>query len=180
MTLTDPQLDCIGCQKVGKCCDFQPFIPNYMLGAMLSSGVRLPSPGEHHWQPLGLIPARSFRERHGKTPEGSRGPDLFCRFFDGGCRIYKFRPGECRNYFCEGMTDGHHKASADAFGFEASMAQSALEYLSFPIEVIHHQIDILNLKGDPPSADTVEMMNIYRLSWAWAGQHRPEEVQRFL
>ncbi len=180
MTLTDPQLDCAGCLKVGKCCDFQPFIPNYLVGAMLAAGVALPNVGEHHWQPLGLIPAGSFRERHSRTPEGLRGSDLFCSFFDGGCSIYKFRPGECRNYFCEGMTDGHHAASIKAFTIETSMAQSALEHLGFPIEAVHAQVDVLNLQGEPRPAVTAEMMAIYRGAWAWAGQHRSDEVQRFL
>jgi Fe-S-cluster containining protein len=171
----DPQLDCLGCKKTGKCCDFQPFIPNYLLGAILAAGNELPSAGEHHYQPLGLIPGRSFRERHAQNEV--HGTDLFCQFFiNGKCSIYKFRPSECRNYFCEGMTNVHHLRSRREFDFETRLAQLALRHLGFSDSFISNQIDILNIEAEPEAGDGIPL-ELYRSAFVWAGQKPASGVE---
>src|SRR5262249_39696023 len=126
--LTVPKVDCVGCSKPGKCCDFQPFLPNYLLRAMLEAGVDLPDAGEHHWQPIGLVPDKGYRERHGLAADGRRGAEFLCRFFvDRQCSIYQFRPAECRTYYCEGMTKWHHRKSEQGFETETKNAQLCLK-----------------------------------------------------
>jgi Fe-S-cluster containining protein len=169
------QLDCLGCKKPGKCCDFQPFIPNFLLGAMLHAGLDLPEAGEHSYQPIGLVPGRSFRERHAKTSE--RGSDLLCRFFkDNKCSVYQYRPSECRNYYCEGMTEIHRLRSQREFDFETKLAQLALRHLGFSDRYINLQIDILNAEVDPEPVESVPR-ELYRSAFAWAGQRPVKEVQ---
>jgi Fe-S-cluster containining protein len=164
----DPQLDCLGCKKNGKCCAFQPFIPNYLLGAILHAGGELPEAGEHHYQPLGLVPGRSFRERHGASTEN--GEDLWCSFFKNGqCSIYKFRPSECRNYFCEGMTEVHHLRSQREFDFETRLAQLALRHLGFSDSYVGQQVDVLNLEAEPESVGS-NLRELYRSTFEWAGR----------
>jgi len=181
LTIEDPKLDCLGCAKRGKCCDFQPFIPNYVLGRMLEAGVELPDAGEHHWQPIGLVPDLKYRERHALTPESQRGDDFLCRFFDRDtreCSVYEFRPSECRFYFCEGMTKAHEGRSERGFKAETQIAQLCLKYLEFSEKEIHRQIDVLNLEAAAHFFDFNEMSDLYRRAWAWAGQLAAADVEQ--
>lgn len=172
----DPQLDCLGCKKPGKCCDFQPFIPNFLLGAMLHLGMELPEAGEHSYQPIGLIPARSFRERH--AANAVHGADLMCRFFKNGkCSVYRLRPSECRNYFCEGMTDVHRLRSQREFDFETRLAQLALRHLGFSDGFIGRQVDVLNLEAEP-EIENHSLHDLYRSSFAWAGHQKVNTAER--
>jgi Fe-S-cluster containining protein len=142
---------------------------------MLEQGQILPVVAEHHWQPLGLIPARSYRERHQRTPPEQRGETLMCQFFSRstrGCSIYKYRPSECRSYFCEGMTPGHTKKAEDGFAVETQFAQRALLVQGFSYPEIHRQIDVLNFAVLPESQCPLEMMVLYRRAWASTKGHK--------
>jgi Fe-S-cluster containining protein len=97
-----------------KCCSFQPFIPNFALGALLkksreaneSEGLafstRLAAAGARgRLTPLGLIPqeieAENLRGRFGKDES------LRCTFFNSvtnDCSIWQHRPSICASYVC--------------------------------------------------------------------------------
>lgn len=161
-----------------KCCDFQPFVPNYLLGAVLAAGGELPEPGEHQYQPLGLIPGRAYRERHQQTPAELRNETFLCRFFDKAtrrCSIYRLRPSECRHYYCDGT--GDDAASVREFAMETELAQLFLLADGFAKASVDAQIDVLNLEGEFQACDLNEMREIYRRAWAWAGQGPIEDVR---
>lgn len=147
---------------------------------MLASGLKLPDVGEHHWQPIGLVPNQEYRERHAVTPESARGSEFLCRFFDSStrqCRAYEFRPSECRFYFCEGMSAVHVRRSERGFATEAELAQLCLKHLVFTEWEIHRQIDVLNLEARVQSFDTDEMLELYLKAWSRAGQLGASDVR---
>lgn len=177
-----PALDCVACAKKWKCCDFQPFVPNFALGAILEKNPAFALTGVHHWQPLGLVPSHEFRARHAATQPEAREPDLVCQFFDKRerrCGIWEFRPGECSNYFCEGMGAELTAASEAAFTIETVVAQRALFELGFAQAEVGEQIDLLNAPGSFRAYSEVELRSIYSESWRWARNLSADEVRRW-
>lgn len=98
-----------------KCCTYYPFIPNYLVGALLSEEL-----GE--WTAAINIIKKLIRDRRYTLPIGLCAPpgyqnlfrektlhdfgnreDLLCPFYKiqtGGCSIWKFRGHECATFFC--------------------------------------------------------------------------------
>jgi Fe-S-cluster containining protein len=98
-----------------KCCTFEPFLPNFTLGRMLSEGTLI---GTHDARladairkgcltPLGLLPASdpsSFGTSEGTSekPDFGRNLSARCSFLGerAQCTIWMHRPSVCRSYFC--------------------------------------------------------------------------------
>jgi Fe-S-cluster containining protein len=171
-------LDCAGCARRGKCCDFQPFVAGFLLGAILEEGGGLPAPSaSFHYQPLGMIASAEFRRRHARTPEAERGADLHCVFYDdahGRCSIWSRRPGECSTYLCTPATEGRARLSARAFAVETAVSQMALAMQGYSAAQIRAQVDFLNSPPDDglPEGNgargTDGMFALYRRTWHWA------------
>ncbi|MBX3022281.1 MAG: hypothetical protein KF799_11465 [Bdellovibrionales bacterium] len=179
-------LDCLGCRKPNKCCDFQPFVANFLLGAILERGGEIPVSTNIIFQPLGLIPSGEFRARHAAREEGRLGqePLLRCSFLsvEGRCTIWQERPGECSTYLCTPPTASRMARSEEAFALETAVSQMALAYLGFSSDQIAGQIDFLNAPehgwGPCPSQD--EMFALYRRAWNWARELSSDEVRAWL
>src|SRR6185312_8190070 len=91
-----PALDCAACTlalerpsfasrwRSYKCCTFQPFVANFLAGAMLEAGLEALAihPDKALRQPLGVIPTAGFRELYLTTPEDLRGKEHLCSYFD--------------------------------------------------------------------------------------------------
>lgn len=177
---TRPDLDCLTCTKEWKCCAFQPFVPNFLLGGFLAEGGDLYVQREM-LQPLGLVPTRAYRDRFEQTPESERGIEFLCTFYrqdTGRCGNWQHRPGECSTYFCrpDGFDVG--KYSSETFNIETAIAQMALSRLGFEGKRIAQQIDHLNdPEPHPARFEFSYLMEIYRRSWDWALVLRPEQVR---
>lgn len=173
-----PERDCVGCRQLGKCCDFQPFVANFLLGAWLELGHALPAPKEHFYSPLGLIPGESFRLRHARTEKSKRGEDLHCLFYQReSCAIWSLRPGECSLYFCDSEDPFRSQLSKKSFAFETRFAQMALEAQGFGLEAVHLMIDELNLERSSTSYPLEDVMGVYRRAWDWARQVKRDQVE---
>lgn len=170
-----PALDCVGCKKVSKCCDYQPFLPNFILGALIERGVKLHATTPQLWLPIGLVPPQRVREQRN-----------VCVFFNENrsCSIYQFRPAECSTYFCEGMSDSHKILSQRGFEIETSVVQMALAHLGYSARAIGEQVDRLN---DPQTAQesvahepNASLMDLYARAWTWARHLTQEEVRSWV
>lgn len=181
---TVPDLDCRSCAKRWKCCDFQPFWANFLIGAHIESDADLMFDSAHHWQPLGLIPDHGFREKHARTPPEQKDQDQVCLFFNPTqrqCQIWNTRPGECSNYFCEGMGEELQIASKQAFDLETIVAQKALIELGFTYTQVSEQVDLLNEPGRIfPAYAPNQLSDIYRQCWRWARNLTANEVREWL
>lgn len=188
-------LDCAGCSKVAKCCDFQPFVANFLVGAMLEhepdvmarllGDVRCQTAAQADGKaflflPVGMIPSPAYRARRDTTPEAERGEEFLCAFYDRvtrGCSVWPDRPGECSTYLCTAPNEARAQLSERSFQIEAGVAQMALAELGYSPEQISQQIDFLNQAeqslGQPP---VEEMFALYRKAWAWARSLEREDV----
>lgn len=178
-SVAGPKLDCHSCAKVVKCCDFQPFVANFLLGGLLERGVPVNfSSSDHYFIPLGLVAGAAYRSRHSGTPPETRGHEFACHFFSKqarNCEIWEFRPGECSTYFCEGRRPEFDKLSESSFNFESNLAQEFLFAENFSQQEVHFQVDLLNGEGVPPIKYPA-LEELYRRAWRWARQSAKKEV----
>ena len=182
-TVETAALDCHNCTRPAKCCDFQPFVANFLLGALLAKGQALPPSGAHfHYTPLGLVPSRHYRDRHAQVAESARGEDLLCAFFDRQlrhCSIWNERPGECSTYLCVTPTAARQNLSERSFALEAGLSQMALAYQGYSGAEISQALEALN-QPPPDLVDSVEAFALYLRTWDWAQKLTPDDVVAFL
>lgn len=179
------QLNCLACEKQLKCCDFQPFVANFLLGAMISRGLKLPEPTTHFgYHPIGLVATKHFRELHEKTPEEDRGEDFLCTFFDKvsrQCTVWNERPGECSTYLCSPLTEQRRRLSQQSFEFEVALSQMALARQGFSKRELSGQVDAVNAvensldQAGPPSRHDV--IETYQRAWSWVKDLKDFELE---
>lgn len=160
-----PQVDCRVCARAVKCCDFQPFVANFLLGAWLQDREELPQVRHAYWHPLGLIPARAYRENPDREP---------CSFYSSGaCTIYAFRPGECGAYFCDGIS--REAFATRVFDDEVAIAQMALVEFGLSGREIGAQVDLLNAGAEENA--TGDLLLMYKAAWNWSQTITPETLK---
>jgi hypothetical protein len=97
-----------------KCCAFQPHLPNYLAGMILSNFDASMAVGRAELEqriarrvgvsPRWAGPGGVFGLLYRSTPNVfGRAPGLRCHFLSptGGCGIWKYRPGVCATWFCK-------------------------------------------------------------------------------
>lgn len=140
-----------------KCCTFQPMLPNYLIGELLSAG---PSPQlleqlQTHGEalPLALLPSAEYRNRFNGREKADFGQrkDLLCGYYDPerqNCSIWRSRGSVCTTFFCmsdlgpQGMTFWrllgdylHH--------VEMCLSEEAMVHLDFSPRQVSEQLDVL-------------------------------------
>lgn len=98
-----------------KCCTYFPSLPNYLVGAILSTAPK-DAPSRIILQkliqqrqgvsPAGIFPPRALNALYERAREMAfgRSEALLCPFFDiqrGLCNIWQFRDAVCSTYFCK-------------------------------------------------------------------------------
>lgn len=179
-------MDCRGCQKLTKCCAFQPFVPNFLLGGLLENENRF-SLAQHKnlsFQPLGAMATVNYRAQHLDTKDRESEVSLLCSFYkNGGCSIWNFRPGECSTYFCDsGMkTEPRQGLARKAFDVEVAVAQMALVELGFSPRQISSQVDACNGAGDlAQNYSDDRLISMYKQAWNWSKSLTSDQVQSWL
>jgi hypothetical protein len=171
--LRAPRLDCGACARPAKCCAFQPFVPNFLLGGWLSGEERLPEIKNVYFAPVGAIALPEYRAKH----TGEAGIDMLCGFYDRGrCRLWKFRPAECSSYFC---TEPRTSLRDQGFAAEMAVAQMALAELGLSGREIGEQVDLVN-GGAVKNYPGPEMLIMYKKAWSWSQTLKPETVQSWI
>lgn len=102
-------------QKNLKCCTFDPWVPNFVVGAMLKDPslseigrgallgkIRDPECG----LPIGVRASTSFQRRHLRKKENEFGnrEDWLCPYYDrqqNQCGIWNYRGNVCISFFCQ-------------------------------------------------------------------------------
>ncbi len=164
---------CQTCSKPSKCCDYQPFVPNFAIGALIQEGLWPSVVSQHHLTPLGLIPSKAFREKR----EG------VCGFFGskGECLIWKYRPAECSSFTCG--SENYASFSNELFSLEMGLAQMGLVFAGFDNAEISKWVDFYNDPHDgvvesPTSIENLQA--VYHKTWAWAKTLEREQVAKWL
>jgi Fe-S-cluster containining protein len=193
-----PKLDCQSCSRAEraipkqekerwqkwKCCTFQPFAPNYLLGSMLESRS-LPKNSHAEFTPLGLCPTPDYRTNFLTKRDEERGEEQICSFYDRQNRVctqWRNRPSECSTYFCV-ENQFYRDRSQDLFDWEIAVAQMAMVEHGFtPREVelaIKGMDSSVNLKPDWGNYSG-RSEEFYRACWQWAKNRKPQEVLSWL
>lgn len=175
VSLRAPQLDCAGCLKPAKCCAFQPFVPNFLIGAWLERSDALPGIANVHFHPVGAVACPDYRKRHEAVTSagGEPGADFLCGFFDRerrSCSIWSVRPGECSTYFCDDLRLSEDRQALRnlSFNLEMSVAQMALVELGFAPKEISEQVDLVNGASFAKIYPGQEILLMYKKSWEWS------------
>lgn len=206
-TLKETRADCGNCNQARgvtaiykeglKCCTFFPFVPNFLLGAILDSSL----PGrtriadaitgtvemkEANFLPLGLMPSITYQRRfHAGQPDNyGNDESLLCPHFlktTGGCGIWSVRPSPCRSFFCEssyGLSGIEFWAKFEKFVsmLETALAHNALLELGFDEDEVALSTRFLPRYAAPdPHGFTGEKLKLeISKSWAEFGADRIE------
>ncbi len=162
--------DCAGCAKSAKCCDFQPFVPIFLLGGWLVERNELPEIKNVYFAPIGAIASPAYRARF----EEDGGVKQLCGFFsEGSCTIWRFRPSECSTYFCESERP---KERDLGFAVETAVAQMALVELGLTAREIEVQVDLVN-GAEPGIFSGPEMLMMYKKAWRWSQTLSAETIK---
>ncbi len=148
-----------------KCCTYQPFLPNFIVGAILSDPeISEPTKklitdrieSDQFVLPIGLFPSFSFqveftnRDLHqfGQTES------WLCPFFnkvENQCNIWRYRGSVCTSYYCE----SNHGAKGKKFWknfesyfsyFEWGIMEEVLVYKDFSPRQISDQLQFLGVR----------------------------------
>lgn len=145
-----------------KCCTFHPFLPNYLVGAILSDEslklgaevLRDKIKRREYALPIGMVaPIRyqmDFKER--KENEFGQREDWLCPYFNReskNCNVWRYRGVVCTTFFCQssfGKKGLQFWAQASDYlsYVEMALAEEALAYLDFSPRQVSEQLDYLN------------------------------------
>lgn len=161
-------MDCLNCGRTTKCCAFQPFVPNFLLGGWLDRSEWRENP-HVHFLPIGAVATSAYRRLHAETD--SENLNLLCGFFNREsreCGIWKFRPGECSVYYCGPISEEREELSRQAFAIESAVAQMALLEMGFSDREIAEQVGAVNGQWLPSKNFSVpELSLMYKRAWIW-------------
>lgn len=151
-----------------KCCTFWPFIPNYIVGAILNSSKKRHKPAQIFIRKLILdsgfvlpigIPAppwyqKKFKENKSKIFGQDR--KYLCPYFDKNnnqCGVWEFRGSVCTSFYCEssygqkGQQFWHSMENFLSY-LEMGLAEEVLVYHDYSPRDMNEQLAYLNIEFD--------------------------------
>lgn len=172
-----------------KCCTFQPNLPNFLVGALITEFEKRRESWFHEMLksegalPLGLRPPMEYRRKflsRGPRDFGRR-EDLLCTFYDretGGCRIWRHRGSVCTSFFCRSDLGPRGLRFWSLFGdylhhVEMCLAEEALVHLDFTPRDLSRQLDALiapkKKTGSSLWKTYRDRADLYRRTAEWVG-----------
>ncbi len=122
-----------------KCCTFQPFIPNYLVGSILKDcaapegnlRIRNAISKRLGVEPSGIRPTKiySMMYMNGNALGFGKSEALLCSYFqkiDGTCSIWRHRDAVCSTYFCKTVRGVNGRKFWDSLRRYLSHIQSCL------------------------------------------------------
>lgn len=177
-------MDCSVCAKPTKCCAFQPYIPNFLIGGWLekTNAAELPKLKTAYWHPIGLIPGQKYKREHSQAAEP--GASLSCAFFgldSRKCSLYEFRPSECRIYYCDDARDSLVRKTFTqmAFDEEIAVAQMAMLEMDLTRREMSEQVDLVN-QGAVADFAGRDLIFMYKKAWKWSQTVRPRDIKEWM
>lgn len=170
-----------------KCCTFWPFIPNYIVGAILSDqSDRYKEKKEYiinaisnkKWNlPLGLIPSPIYQVNHKKTKSRTFGKSekYLCPYYDkthNQCGVWKFRGSVCTSFYCESSYKNSGQKFWKAFEsyfhyLEMALSEEVIVYKDYSPRDMSFQLEFINIKKTAPNFDPSEAIPdiLYKKIW---------------
>lgn len=152
-----------------KCCTFQPFLPNYAVGAILSQTsenyleaqkvIRKKIKNREYALPIGILPSVKYQVEFIKNKKKIFGKDkeYLCPYYNkdnNSCGIWRYRGSVCTSFYC---MSSYGKKGQDFWRqvrnylsyTEMLLMEEALVHLDFSPREVSEQIGYLDRrKGD--------------------------------
>ncbi len=144
-----------------KCCTYQPFLPNYLLGGILKSSSRGVIESQitqkDFMLPLGGFPSVKYQIAfNAKNPaDFGRKSEFLCSYYDKKtelCKIWKYRNSVCSTYHCFSIYNEKGISfwldlQEYLFSVETTLAEYCMEEGGFNPQQVWESLDFLNGKG---------------------------------
>lgn len=147
-----------------KCCTYYPFLPNYVVGAILSekslaspaalASIRQKISNREYSLPLGLVAPPSYQVpfNHRKKNEFGQREDWLCPYFDRekqNCGIWRQRGAVCTSFYCKSSYGAKGLRYWDELSnyltyVEMALMEEALVMLDFSPRQISDLLNYLN------------------------------------
>lgn len=186
-----------------KCCTYQPDLPNYLIGALLSNTDPMLEDGRQRIRerirrrtgvsPLGIHAPRLYNVlyRHGVKRGFGQSKALLCPYYrsaDGACTIWKFREAACSTWFCKTVSGNAGRELWTATKTYLAAAQNALVHYTLTKAGLTNIEDLYRQFRDPEqdngylSANDLDGLpppdGEYMAAWEdWAGDEESFYVQ---
>lgn len=148
-----------------KCCTFEPLVPNFLVGAILSqpmlhpAGVKILESKISRREfslPIGMTASIRYQvEFNQRSPNdfGNR-KDWLCSYYDRGtelCQIWRYRGSVCTTFFCKSIYGREGLMFWARFGeylhfVEMALMQEALTQMDFSPRQVSELLDFVNRK----------------------------------
>lgn len=143
-----------------KCCTFQPFLPNFLVGKILQS--QLPSAdvvkhkilNDDFALPIGIIPSFSFQQQFNNKSLGEFGnrADWLCPYYNReqqNCGIWQYRGTVCTSFVCKSSYGAKGLKFWESLSnylhyVEMALMEENLVYLDFSPRQTNEMLALLN------------------------------------
>lgn len=180
-----------------KCCTFQPYLPNYAVGAVLSDGsgrfhkaqstIRKMIQERRYVLPIGIVPSPRYQILYKKNKPQIFGRDenFLCPYFDREalqCGLWKYRGSVCTSFFCESSYGASGKnfwsRSSDYQSYiEMALMEEALVAQDFSPRQISEQLEYINRDQASSAEMKISVLTKARHREFW--QDRSDRAEEF-
>lgn len=177
-----------------KCCTFHPFLPNFLVGAILlddslkagAEVLREKIRRREYALPIGMVaPVRyqmNFKER--LENEFGQREDLLCPYFNkenNNCNVWRYRGVVCTTFFCKssyGKTGLQFwDRTSDYLSYvEMALMEEALVHLDFSPRQTNHLIEYLNRDKATQAERKTWILPQEKFRDLWNGYHTDIET----
>ncbi len=179
-----------------KCCTFYPFLPNYVVGAILSDesgaapgvveSIRGKIKNREYVLPIGLVAPPSYQVpfNHRKKNEFGRREDWLCPYFNRekqNCGIWRHRGAVCTSFYCKssfgqaGIQYWNELANYLTY-VEMAVMEEALVMLDFSPRQISDLLGYLNRQEATKTELRSRRMLEKKARGLWNGYYDDQEV----
>ncbi len=177
-----------------KCCTYEPFIPNYLVGAALQS-TSTSSAAQKVFRekiekrkfalPIGMVASPRFQVRFNNREENEFGQrkDWLCPYYSiekQNCGIWKHRGAVCTTYYCQSsygvMGTEFWKQMSDYMTYvEMALMEEALVQLDFSPRQISDCLQYLNRQEVSVSESRSDFLTETKARKIWNGYYEEQE-----
>jgi len=178
-----------------KCCTFYPFLPNYVVGAILSeeslaapsavAAIRRKITNREYSLPLGLVAPPSYQVpfNHRKPNEFGRRADWLCPYFNHekqNCGIWRHRGAVCTSFYCKSSFGKAGLAYWDELSnyltyVEMALMEETLVMLDFSPRQISDLLNYLNRQEATKTELSSQRMPEKKARALWNGYYDDQE-----
>lgn len=177
-----------------KCCTFWPFIPNYIVGAILSESkerygyaqrvIKELIKNKDCCLPIGIVAPSWYQVafKRNKPKVFGKNKKFLCPYYQkesNNCSIWQYRGSVCTSFYCEssygkkGIEFWHSLENYLSY-LEMSLAEEVLAYGDYSPREMSNQLDFVNFQGVSPQKGVLSK-EAYKKIW----KHNTSKEEEF-